>query len=112
MSETNHSMDFPCTSCGLCCTTVGSLLDQKFDDPNVQTLIDAFPFDTVDGVCEMLKDGLCSVYDQRPILCNVKLVGIFLGLEQNQWYKAQAATCNKVIEENQLDSSYKVVLDF
>ena len=105
-------MDYPCTSCGLCCTTIGVLLEQKFEDPKIQALVNTFPYKTVDGVCEKLKDNLCSVYDKRPMMCHTKLVGIFLGLDQKEWYKAQAATCNKVIEENNLDPSYKVVLDF
>ena len=106
-------MDFPCTSCGQCCKTVGKLLDTKLPDPFLQSLIDSFPFDTVDNVCTMLgEDGLCTTYDDRPLLCNIKELGIALGFDQAEWYKLQAYTCNKVIDEFKLDDKYKVILDF
>ena len=106
-------MDFPCTSCGLCCKTVGKLLDSEVPHPFLQSLVNAFPYDTVDNVCSMLgDDGLCTTYQDRPLLCNIKALGIALGVDQNEWYKLQADTCNKVIDEFKLDGKYKVVLDF
>ena len=88
-------------------------MDTKLPDPFLQSLIDSFPFDTVDNVCTMLgEDGLCTTYDDRPLLCNIKELGIALGFDQAEWYKLQADTCNKVIDEFKLDDKYKVILDF
>ena len=74
-------MDFPCTSCGLCCKYVGIQLDKGSTNPLVQLLIDRFPYETNSiGTCEMFVDGQCSVYHDRPLLCNVKMGGIYLGV--------------------------------
>ena len=71
--------DFPCTSCGECCKKVGAILASKEEfDPFTKFLIDKFPYETQwqNGWCEKLieEDGeyKCSVYDERPLLCNVK----------------------------------------
>jgi Fe-S-cluster containining protein len=28
-------------------------------------------FDSGNGVCKYLKDNLCSIYDARPLICNI-----------------------------------------
>jgi Fe-S-cluster containining protein len=49
---------FPCTSCGECCRNIGHIPELK-------------DFDLGDGVCKFLKDGLCSIYETRPDICQV-----------------------------------------
>ena len=106
-------MDFPCTSCGLCCKYVGIQLDKGSTNPLVQLLIDRFPYETNSiGTCEMFVDGQCSVYHDRPLLCNVKMGGVYLGVQQKDWYKVQALGCNDLIDQYGLDSSFKLPLDF
>ena len=104
--------DFPCTSCGQCCKNVGFRLSQTYDNPILNDLIDRFPYKAKDdGSCEMLTDdGLCSVYDHRPLVCNVKLGALLLGLYDDNWMEIQADECNKIIEEANLDDKFKVVL--
>ena len=106
-------MDFPCSSCGLCCKYVGLALAKPNPDPLIQLLIDKFPFETdSSGTCEMFVDGQCSVYDDRPLLCNVKMGGVYLGIEQKTWYSMLAMGCNELIDQYGLDSSYKLPVDF
>ena len=106
-------MEFPCTSCGQCCKLVGHVLASKSPNPIIQSMIDSFPYETVDGVCIMLDDdGLCTTYDDRPVLCNIKELGNVLGYDQIEWYKKEADACNRIIDAFQLDDKYKVVLDF
>ena len=47
---------FQCSQCGICC----------------RRLPDLAPFDKLhdgDGVCRFLDGSLCSIYDERPLLC-------------------------------------------
>jgi len=104
--------DFPCTSCGECCRHVQSRLTQTYDDPILNDLMNRFPYKArEDGSCEMLTDdGLCSVYDHRPLVCNVKLGALLLGLYNDDWVQMQADACNEMIKKANLDDKFKVVL--
>ena len=103
---------FPCTSCGQCCRVVGRLLDQTFDNPIYNDLVRRFPYGTdLNGSCEMLTDdGLCSVYDHRPLLCNLKLAALLMGFVDDSWIKLQADDCNQLIDEAGLDVEYRIDL--
>jgi len=103
---------FPCTSCGQCCKNVHRLLGVTYDNPIFNDLIDRFPYKTnKDGSCEMLTDeGLCSVYDKRPLLCNLRLSSLLLGLPDDGWMQMHADECNKMIDEAGLDEKFKVLL--
>lgn len=48
---------FNCNKCGLCCAHIGG--------------VDYSGLDRGDGVCRFLKGNLCSIYEQRPLLCRV-----------------------------------------
>jgi Fe-S-cluster containining protein len=52
-------MDFPCIKCGLCCKTL----------KNIPILSE---YDNGNGVCRYLANNLCSIYDSRPLVCNVE----------------------------------------
>ena len=103
---------FPCTSCGQCCRNVHRLLDVTHDNPVFNDLIHRFPYKLKeDGAFGMLTDtGLCSVYDQRPLLCNLKLAALLLGLHDDDWMRWQADERNIMIEEAGLDEKFKVLL--
>lgn len=66
--------DFPCTSCGLCCKKIGDLLSNvdKMKGPD-KVMLQAFPYRArKDGSCEKFVNGKCSVYDDRPDICNIR----------------------------------------
>ena len=50
-------MNFPCEKCGLCCRMIGG----------IPALHD---FDRGDGTCIHLSGNLCSIYENRPLICN------------------------------------------
>ena len=54
--------NFPCDMCGLCCQQVGKSDIYKY-------------LDRGDGVCRyyQAETHKCSIYSQRPIICNVDL---------------------------------------
>ncbi len=51
-------MMFNCDKCGLCCSNIGGI--ELYKD-----------LDRGDGVCKYLKDNLCSIYENRPLLCRI-----------------------------------------
>lgn len=51
--------EFPCDKCGLCCKRLYLLEEMK-------------EYDRGDGVCKYLKNNLCTIYDNRPDICNSK----------------------------------------
>ena len=106
--------DFPCTSCGLCCQNMSEIFTTYYQasSPIVQFLLDKFPYKIDEnGTCEKFVDGQCSVYDDRPISCNIRLGGIVQGLDQQEWYEQVAAGCNIMIKEAGLDEKYLVSME-
>ena len=51
-------MRFKCDKCGLCCKCIS--LNPIF-----------VALDRGDGVCKYLKDNLCSIYEERPLICRI-----------------------------------------
>ena len=102
--------DFPCTQCGQCCRHISSILANSNYPTVIQDLVNRFPYEVNDdGSCSMLtEDGLCSVYDNRPIMCNINLMGQLLQQSQTDWYQQQADICNQLITNAGLHSDYLV----
>ena len=103
--------DFPCTGCSACCRVIGQVLSLNPDDchPVLGDAIERFPYKPdLNGVCEKLVDNKCSVYSNRPLLCNVKLLGELMDVDQSEWYSQNIKACNALIDSLQLDPSYKI----
>lgn len=49
---------FKCNKCGKCC--------KNLDKSEVYAFLDRG-----DGICKYLKDNLCSIYEDRPLMCRV-----------------------------------------
>ncbi len=105
-------MDFPCTSCGECCKRIGKILQTEIDDPITQLLVERFPYKTdATGACEMLgADNKCMVYDNRPLLCDIKKGAVVYGVGKKQWYLLNAQMCNKFMDDAGLDVSFRIDL--
>ena len=108
-------MDFPCTSCGECCKNIGSGFEKtlKTDVPlAIKDLIEQFPYKLDEnGACSMLnEDNSCSVYDNRPIICNIKLAAKLLHIDEYTWFKQNADACNDLIRSANLDDRYLVTI--
>ena len=89
---------FPCTQCGACCRRAG-----------VTGLMPS----NEDGSCIYLnKDNTCSIYNQRPEVCNIdKMRKKQTILSKKEYYKLSAKVCNQFIEEDGLDDKYKIDVD-
>ena len=101
-------MEFPCTQCGQCCRNIQWKLDNTVGI--LRELADRFPYDVnSDGSCSMLQEnGTCSVYEDRPILCNLKKMSLIRNIPEKEYYIMVARVCNDLIEEGGLDTSYLV----
>lgn len=103
--------DFPCTQCGLCCRHIGMTLEygKFFQNQAVREAVESFPYKADEnGVCEMLVDNKCSVYNNRPLLCDVELMASMLGVPKDEWYHSNAKACNFMIKQAGLDDSYLI----
>jgi len=108
--------DFPCTGCSLCCRSLGSIVrTAKQGDPEsvFYKAAEAFPYSWDEsGCCTMLENNLCSVYDNRPLLCNVKELGsvyaVEAGVTLNDVYSLNARICNSLIANANLNKSFMI----
>lgn len=108
--------EFPCTGCSLCCRNVRKLHTDALSYPKssiVYKAAVAFPYTwDEDGCCVMLKNNLCSVYEDRPLLCNVKQLSNLIALEANtdlnSVYALAADACNNFISAYNLDPSFMI----
>lgn len=97
----------PCIGCGLCCTIVGRHFENYDKAPKyMQKALDDFPYEVrEDGTCEKLGENmLCTVYDNRPIACDMeKLYSMGkkeLGVPRKEYYAVLNYTgCFPLIEE-------------
>ena len=100
---------FPCSGCGACCRKIDrAVKNAKELDIDVDL---SFPYKWDEkGVCEMLEDNKCKIYEDRPLLCRIddlqKLLEDRIGKEE--FYRLTAQACNSLIDEFKLDKSFKI----
>jgi len=95
-------MGFNCTGCGLCCTQIEKIKRTVHPFGWMQKLVDAFPYGTdVDGACMMLVDGQCSVYEDRPLLCDIERTAdeVDIGMSKRQWFEVNYRGCKQLQRE-------------
>jgi Fe-S-cluster containining protein len=78
-------MSFHCDRCGLCCRLLTGI-------PQLAA------FDRGDGVCRYLVDNLCSIYENRPDICNVDKMYIYFssGMTHKQYDKLMEDSCKLI----------------
>ena len=107
---------FPCTGCGICCKSVGTMPPDVFP----QELVAA------NGACIHLeKDNSCAVYSDRPKVCVVdKMFRVqrkgkklpsgeknpLYGISRKEFYGVNAMICNQMQQKAGIDESYRVIL--
>lgn len=77
---------FKCDMCGMCCKNVGkSLVYKELDDGT--------------GKCRYLDGSLCSIYENRPLLCRVdeSYEAFFKDkMTLEEYYRLNYEACNKL----------------
>jgi Fe-S-cluster containining protein len=108
-------MSFACTGCGLCCKNVKGVLDAsenyEGNDP-IFAEAKAFPYKArEDGSCEMLVDGKCLVYENRPDICNVETMWnkhYSKDISKEEYFAHNYTICNGMIKENGLSDKFLI----
>lgn len=90
--------DFPCTECGLCCRNLRNAL--SWDAPEwMKPAIEAFPYKIMpDGSCEKMIGNRCSVYEDRPLLCDVdrQHKELDMPMSRQQWFAMNEKGCQSL----------------
>ena len=92
-------MTFECTSCGLCCKQIGKIVGSIAPFPWMQKATDEFPYEArEDGSCEKLEDNRCTVYDNRPLLCDVNRMGDEpeMPVDKETWFNMNYIGCKQL----------------
>ena len=91
---------FECKMCGMCCRNIRRYKDEIY--PIFKRLlgetIPNFDIEDDNGVCvHLTEDNKCSIYEERPILCNTEfmfeLLSATLGITKSELYKTQILSC-------------------
>lgn len=112
-------MEFKCSGCGLCCANLGKVIDAvkgRINPTEMDKMFIDFPYPiNEDGSCSQQKDsGECSVYDDRPDVCNVEKMyetQYKPYMTKEQHYKEGNKICNQMIEEAGLPDKYLIKID-
>jgi Fe-S-cluster containining protein len=92
---------FPCTGCGQCCKRIKDI-HYLFPAPFT------FPYKHINGVCEKLVDNKCSVYDDRPLICNIDKMIEYREFDKEEYYAENIAACNQIMDEDGIDQSFRI----
>ena len=91
-------MKFLCSQCGACCRKAGAWNGAKHGLPIKE-----------DGSCGHLKNNLCSIYENRPDICNAeKMPNRKLYQTKKQYFIESTKICHQLIDEEGLDAKYKI----
>jgi len=94
-------MIFPCTGCGCCCKRVGLVkpfLTEK-----------EFPYNADEnGVCEKLIDNKCSIYDNRPDVCNIYKMALKSSLPIEEYYNISVKACNDFMDNDNVPLNFRI----
>ncbi|MEG0181109.1 MAG: YkgJ family cysteine cluster protein [Peptostreptococcaceae bacterium] len=77
---------YKCERCGSCCRNISKSDLYK-------------ELDRGDGVCKFLKDNLCSIYEKRPLICNIdKSYDYYFSnlMERQEYYNLNSLGCKKI----------------
>lgn len=81
-----NSRKFPCRQCGICCMHI--------DRIDILSRLDRG-----DGQCIYLKNRKCSIYEERPDICNVdKMYDMFFRdkMSKTEYYQRNLQGCNEI----------------
>ena len=89
-------MSFECTSCGLCCKNIEQTVTNSKQIPWLRPAAMTFPHQAqANGDCEKLVDNRCSVYEDRPLLCNLEQAAkeLEMPMSKEQWFDLNYQGC-------------------
>ena len=61
------------------------------------------------GACiHLQKDNLCAIYDTRPEVCRIDVMMNKSNSEPDDYYKETKSMCNKLQEDLDIDTSFRL----
>lgn len=105
-----------CTACGQCCKRMDEAikeLKQLFKENDVSTRLVKFPYKWDEtGKCEKLgEDGRCTIYNERPNVCNISWIQSKLKIGKNKFYDSVVRGCNQLMDEKNVPLEYRIKKD-
>lgn len=82
---------FECDKCGCCC--------RNLDKSQIYAKLDRG-----DGICMYLSGNLCSIYDNRPLICRVDEsyeMFFYKKMSREEFYRANKLECIKLKKEGE-----------
>lgn len=78
---------YECRQCGKCCK-------------NIVFIPEDFPYKVNNGICSMLENNKCLIYEKRPFICNIDqgyeaFKTLNPELKRAQWYAMNKQFCEK-----------------
>lgn len=102
-------MSFPCTKCGCCCKRVARAVPILRAQGITKGHPLHFPYSWEEsGTCEKLIDNQCSVYENRPLICNIDKLTTYLDLPPESRYPINARACNQMMDEDSIDPALRI----
>lgn len=101
---------FPCTGCGCCCKRIDKVIEnlETLDDISKEIL--HFPYNHTNGICEKLdKDNKCSIYDDRPIVCNFQKFKEIFNYDVDKFNAIVIPSCNKMMDEDNIPEEFRIL---
>lgn len=113
---TQISPDFKCTSCGACCSHIDRAIFNSGLAKPYKEMVASFPYKwDKTGKCEMLdKDNKCSVYNNRPLICNLQAQWekyFYKDMSLAEYYRMQNNACNDLIIDDGLSADLLIPND-
>jgi Fe-S-cluster containining protein len=106
--------NFPCTGCGACCRrikqAVQNIQSLSLPEKTASGIDFEFPYTwNENGVCNMLTDdNKCSVYEKRPLICNIDKFMEHFNLDKNDFYLENIKACNNLMKEDNMPDEYYI----
>ena len=90
-----YPLSFPCTMCAGCCRRL-HLADQE--------ILKLSGLTHKDGVCDNLDGVTCTIYETRPLICNIERTHeLFPETTKAEYFRRNAEICNTFMKEDAFD---------
>ena len=101
---------FPCSGCGACCHRINKAIDSLGEEAFNKNSELYFPYNwDNNGRCEMLTDdNKCSVYKDRPLICNIDKFLLLIDIPKKQFYDINISACNAMMDEDNIPLTFRI----
>uniref|UniRef100_A0A6M3M1G8 Putative zinc-or iron-chelating protein n=1 Tax=viral metagenome TaxID=1070528 RepID=A0A6M3M1G8_9ZZZZ len=99
---------FPCSKCGCCCKRIDKAVFNVGIKADDNALFFPYTWDSTGRCKKLTKKNRCSVYDNRPLICNIDKLFELLDMPKNDYYKLNIDICNTLMDEDKVPLKYRI----